>query len=196
MHVTCRHLPAMHGPTAAARGVCWRTRCWLTAAQPSSLSCPCCHPLPPWHNRKPPSTSCNQTTCSDASGGGAQHRVFHHCFSGRPHQVLEEAAAGGGVCQALQGACTAGRVAAEQHAAAAGRTTAAQLSSSGGHAGTGVSHRCPFLPSCLQAHLGPVVGLAVSRDGALCASISTDQTAKVSWGAGEGAHGLMPRTQL
>jgi hypothetical protein len=42
----------------------------------------------------------------------------------------------------------------------------------------------PSSPPCLQAHLGPVVGLAVSRDGALCASISTDQTAKVSWGAG------------
>jgi hypothetical protein len=42
----------------------------------------------------------------------------------------------------------------------------------------------PSSPPCLQAHLGPVVGLAVSRDGALCASISTDQTAKVSSGAG------------
>lgn len=32
---------------------------------------------------------------------------------------------------------------------------------------------------CLQAHLGPVTGLAVSVDGTLCASISTDRTVKV-----------------
>lgn len=31
----------------------------------------------------------------------------------------------------------------------------------------------------LQAHLGPVMGLAVSSDSTLCASISTDRTAKV-----------------
>ena len=36
----------------------------------------------------------------------------------------------------------------------------------------------------LQAHLGPVTGLAVSPDGTLCASISTDRTAKVSGDSG------------
>lgn len=39
-------------------------------------------------------------------------------------------------------------------------------------------HLSAHLP-CLQAHLGPVTGLAVSVDGTLCASISTDSTVKV-----------------
>lgn len=34
-------------------------------------------------------------------------------------------------------------------------------------------------PALLQAHVGPVTGLAVSADGTLCASISTDKTVKV-----------------
>ena len=38
-----------------------------------------------------------------------------------------------------------------------------------------------------RAHLGPVTALAVSDDGALCASISTDKTAKVRGCGGGGA---------
>ena len=34
----------------------------------------------------------------------------------------------------------------------------------------------------LQAHVGPVTALAVSADGTMCASISTDRTAKVRCG--------------
>jgi len=44
-------------------------------------------------------------TCSHASGGGSPDRVLHYRFSRRPRQVLEEAAAGHRVCQALQGTC-------------------------------------------------------------------------------------------
>lgn len=35
-----------------------------------------------------------------------------------------------------------------------------------------------------KAHLGPVTGLAVSNDGTLCASISTDKSVKASVGCG------------
>ena len=46
-------------------------------------------------------------------------------------------------------------------------------------------------PLLLQAHVGPVTALAVSADGTMCASISTDRTAKVRQQRGWGSEGAV-----